>query len=271
MDDNGSRRLSSIGSDEVEDSTLNHWDRPAPDAVFYRDIPPKEPEDPFDLEVAKPRAVSIERLYEIAGKQVPAELRAALGASLPLLVSHGMTPFYKAGHRPTGVWGMGYRALVDDQRCNTVALFPASRRYDVIKVSESLSFGIKAGGEIGFSEVPKFQLLNTLADVKLTGLALRTTTDDEFAIAAQCTLSVLEVVAGPVGAGGARWNLYRGRESIETYQPLFHTLLAPRKVQSLRFTVDTWIRGSGRFFGLLRARQWIYPSQVFEVSIESNA
>jgi hypothetical protein len=271
MGDEVLRRVSSAKSQEVEDSTLESWDRAIPDAWSFREVPPREPEDPFDLEITKPHAVSIERLYEIAGKKVPAELRASLGASVPLLLSHGMTPFYKAGRKPSGVWGMGYRTLVDDKRCATVAVFPASRKYDVINVSEQVSFGIKAGGEIGIPEVQGFQLLDTLADIKLTGLALRATTNDEFAIAAQCTFSVLEVQAGPVDAGGARWNLYRGRESVEMYQPLFQTLLAPRKAKNLRFTIDTWIRGSGRFFGLLKARQWDYPSQVFEVSIESES
>ncbi len=270
MHDETSPRLSSIESTEVEDSLLESWDQSLPDEWAFRDVPLREPEDPFDLEITKPRAVAIERLYEIAGKKVPANLQASLGANFPLLVSHGMTPFYKAGRKPSGVWGMGYRTVVDDDRCSTVAVFPASRKYDVIHVSEQVSVGIKAGGEISLPEVQGLQLLDTLTHVKLSGLALRATTDNEFAIAAQCTFSVLEVQAGPISAGGARWNLYRGRETIETYQPLLQTLLVPRKAKSLRFTVDAWLRGSGRFFGLLKARQWAYPSQEFEVSIESS-
>lgn len=191
MSQNLARRLSSSGSQEMEDLTLDSLDRSLRDeaASFRDDVPQREPDDPFDLEVAKPHAVGIERLYRVLGKKVPAQVRASLGAAVPVLLAHGMTPFYKPGLKPTGVWGMGYRCEVDEQRCATVVLFPASRKYDVIEVAQRLSFGLKAGGEIGVPEEHGLQLVGGPVAVELAG-TVHATTDQEFAVAVQCSFSV---------------------------------------------------------------------------------
>jgi hypothetical protein len=88
-------------------------------------------------------------------------------------------------------------------------------------------------------------------------------------VALQVTFSILEVQAGPVNAGGARWNIYRGRDSIDTFQPLFQTMLVPAGTAKLRFEIRTWIRGSRRFFGLVNGREWTYDPKTFDVSLES--
>jgi|SRR6267378_480127 len=269
MDSEMEVRLFTVGSEEVEDETLESWDREFPgESGSYRKVPARESDDPFDLAVAKPRAVSIERLYGLLGRKIPEHIQASLGANVPVLLFHNLTPFYKPGRRPTGIWGMGYQCKVNDQRCATVALFPVSRKYDVIHVSEQVSLGIAAGGEIGIREPEVFQALADPIEVKLMNTRLRATTDNEFAVAAECTFSVLEVQAGPLGAGGARWNLYRGRDSVETQQALFHSMLVPRGTGRLTFTIETWIRRSGRFFGLIGTRHWTYPAQTFQVSLE---
>ena len=48
---------------------------------WFCDVPPRESGDPFDLEVAKPHAIGIERRYQLLGKKVPAQ-----GASLTATV-----------------------------------------------------------------------------------------------------------------------------------------------------------------------------------------
>ena len=249
-------------------AALERSDVPPAEAAL-RDIPPRVPDRPFDLEVAKPRAISVERLYQLLNKPVPADVQAALGATVPILLAHGMTPFYKAGHRPSGVWGQGYQCTIDSERCDTVSLIPESRKYDVIHARQTLTFGLTAGGQLATPPVPTLPLGGSGLTIDLAGATLSGTTDQQFAVALNCTFSVLEVQAGPIGAGGARWNLYRGRESIDTFQPLFQTLLVPRGTATLRFTIDTWVRGSGRFFGLVGAREWVYPPVTFDVSLES--
>ena len=128
-----------------------------------------------------------------------------------------------------------------------------------------MTFGLEVGG--GF-QVPQetLQLTAQIPGLSLTGASLHATTDQTFGLALECSFSLLEVQAGPVGAGGVRWNLYRGRERIDTYHPLFHTLRIPEGTRSLRLVVEAWVRRSGRFFGLGRARHWHYPAQEFEVS-----
>lgn len=272
MNYDGACRLASTGSGEVEDPVLDQLDMDVPDAdaADFREIPVRPLDDPFELEIVKPRAVSIERMYELSRKAVPPELRAALGANYPLLILHGITPFYKTDRKPSGIWGLGYRVAVDEERCATVAVFPETRRYRMFNASEQFSVGIKAGGEIGTQEIPGIQILGGIAKLDLRGVSVKATNDAEFGLSARLSVSVLEVLAAPVGAGGARWDIYRGRESIQIYQPLLQTLLAPRERKTLRFRVETWIRTPGRFFGLSKARHWDYPSQSFEVSIESD-
>src|SRR5262245_22758098 len=104
-------RLSSIGSEEADDPMLDR-----PDAAYTtpedRDLVGVtrsaehgggDPDDPFDLEVAKPTAYDLRQLFELSGIELPVAHSAALGGSVLLLVCHGLTPFYKGGRRPTGV------------------------------------------------------------------------------------------------------------------------------------------------------------------------
>lgn len=270
MTEEQARRVCSTGSVEVDDPILDQWDDSEPgNDAGYRSVPQRDPQDPFEVEVAKPRLIGIEKLYALGDRKVPAHLQASLGGGTPVLVCHGMTPFYRPGQRPTGVWGMGYRSQVDELRCSPVGVFPDTRKYDVISTSQQLSFGIKLGGEIGLPEAGGYELLSEVSGITLTGASVRATTDQQFAIAVQCRFSVLEVQAGPVGAGGARWNFYRSRESVEGYQPLFQTMIVPKGIGALRFTIETWIRRSGRFFGLLKSRHWTYEPQTFDVALEA--
>jgi hypothetical protein len=263
------RRISSSEILEVDDPILDAWDdlEPASEAA-YRAVPERDPNDPFDVEVAKPRLISIEKLYALGGRAVPAQLQAGIGDGTPVLVCHGMTPFYKPGRRPTGVWGMGYRSELNEPRCSSVAVFPESRKYDVIETSQVLSCGIKLGGEIGIPEAKEAERTHDVSGITITGATVRAMTDQQFGIVIKCRFSVLEIQAGPVGSGGARWNFYRSRESVESYQPLFQTIVVPRDVSVLTFKVETWIRRSGRFFGLVKGRHWAYPPQTFDVALE---
>lgn len=270
-------RLSSTRIHDIDDPVLDALDRAVVEgegsgspARALRDVPARVPvpDTPFDLEVAKPRAIAVERLYRLLKKEVPADIRAALGATVPVLLAHGMTPFYKAGQSPIGVWGMGYECRVANKKCDTVAVAPESRKYDVATVTQQMSFGIKAGGQIGAPAISTQALPSSPVTIDLAGASISATTDQQYAVALQCTFSILEVQAGPVDAGGARWNMYRGRDRIDTFQPLFQTMLVPKRTTKLRFEIKTWIRGSRRLLGLQRGREWIYEPKQFDVSLE---
>jgi hypothetical protein len=262
------RVISSNEATEVEDPVLDRWDRSMTQAgAVFRDVPEPEADDPFDLEVAKPYAVSVHRLYRTLGKKIPTEVRAALGTGrVPLLINHSLTPFYKPGQSPTGVWGMGYRCESVGAAADTIAVAPGSRKYRVADLSQRLSLGIKAGGEISLNQL-RIPVSADAASIQLGDASVRATTDQEFAIAIEIAIAVLEIQAAPVGAGGARWNLYRTRESIDVNQPLLQTIMVRRGTPAIRMDVETWVRRNGRFFGLGGARHWTYPRQSFEIDV----
>lgn len=275
-----SERLHSTGSLEVDDPLLARLDAEelAAEPVPLRSrrrwsppdagaaAPPPESDDPFDLEVPRPAAYDLRRLCQLSGQPLPADLRAALGARVPILLCHGMTPFYKGGQRPTGVWGMGYQAALVGVEGDTVGFLPRSELLEVAAVDQEVTVGLEAGG--GFSLVPELAgAMGAALPVSLPGAKLHAATRQNLRIALSCRFGVVAVQAGPVGAGGVRWNLYRARDSIEAYQPLFHTLRLPEGVDRLQVEVRTWVRRSGRFFGLLGARHWEYPPRTFEVSL----
>ncbi len=239
------------------------------DEPSLRDIPDRPAEDPFDLEITVPYAIAITELYRAVGKRPPKPVQAAVErGEVPVLVQHNLTPFYKAGKAPTGVWGMGYEFEPRAPGCVTLGTVPGSVTFDVMTVSQQVAFGVSIGGQVSIGELPELPLPGAPgSSIQLQGAKLHATTDQQFAVAIEFALSVLEVQAGPIGAGGARWNLYRGRRTIETNQPLFHTVLVPDGTNKIPVAVKTWVRRSGRFFGLIKPKHWDYPEQSFEVLI----
>ena len=260
-------RLRSTGWSEVDDPVLDDLDKANYDPAAVRaGVPRRSEGNPFDLELMKPQALAVARLYALAGTPMAALIEASPDSNVPVLMAHGMTPFYRPGLTPTGVWGMGYRATIEGDVCSTIALFPDTRRFEIGHLSESLQVGLRAGGEMGLLRSGALTSSVPLA-VGLPAVELKATTNQEFGIAIDCKFSLLEVQAGPVGAGGARWNLYRQREAIDERQSLFHTILVPRHLKKLTVNVECWVRRSGRFFGLVGARHWEYPVQTYQVSL----
>jgi len=62
---------------------------------------------PFDLRVARPRAVDLRALWAKENRPEPAELAAALGPKRPILLTHVVTPFPRDGDAPARVWSLG--------------------------------------------------------------------------------------------------------------------------------------------------------------------
>ena len=259
-------RVASTGYQEIDDPIFTLLDEQIQPPAF-RSPTPSGLGEPFDLEVARPRAVDIRRLYGLLGQEVPPEITAALGPSSPILLCHGLTPFYKPGQCPIGVWGMGYKITLNRLGGSTVALFPDSDLIEVAKVSQKLRLGVAVGGEISMP-IEGLEIVNNIPGFQLAKSMLHATTDQTYGIAIDCSFSVMKIQAGPVGNGGARWNLYRADERIDLHQPLFHSLLVPAGTESIQLTIETWIRRSQRLFRWRSPRQWLYPPIDFDVSLE---
>lgn len=146
-------RVSSNGSDEVDDPILDRLDAREEAAQAAADLlrdpvraaAEAEPDDPFDFELAKPSAIDLRKLHQLLKLPLPAEIEAALGPQTPILLCHGMTPFYKGGRQPTGVWGMGYRATIEGIDAVTVSFLPESKLLQVAQIKQRVQFGLEKG------------------------------------------------------------------------------------------------------------------------------
>ena len=285
MNDEGPVRLSLGGTEDVEDAILARLNQRQPivheladTADGYRggggggdadegdasDDDEAEDGAPFDVEVAKPRAIDVARLYALSGRAIPDEVKAALGPARPLLLCHSVTPFHRPGRNVSSVWGLGYQSRLRDVNADTIGFQPTSAVEEVGSVEQELAFGVGAGGELS---VPKEALTvgNALPGIQLEGATLSLSTHQRFALAISMTLTLRSIQAGPVGAGGVRWNIYRQKNRIDEMQALFQTLLVPKDVKILNVEVQTWVRSKG-FLGI-GSKQWQSPWRAFALEL----
>ena len=107
------------------------------------------------------------------------------------------------------------------------------------------------------------EVVSTVPGVTITGAELRITAHTRLALAPPRSLTLRTVEAGPVGAGGVRWNIYRMKDRLDC----FPTLLVRPKGTDLKLRIRTWVRTRG-FFGL-GATQWISDWQRLTVPLEA--
>jgi hypothetical protein len=229
----------------------------------------EEPEDdvPVDLELVAPRAADLRVVFERAQKPLPPQVVGALGPRVPILLYHGFTPFPREGNPPRGVLAFGYTATLkgsDAAYAATVGVIPDSEFTKYAALDEDVRIGISAGGEVGIPQ-EVFAAVNAVPGISFKGARLEATTDTKFAVAIHLNFGLMSVVAAPVGAGGARWELYRRGEKLQRFQPLVQTILVTEGTSSLTFEVETWIRRRRRL--LARARHWHLPLATFSVSL----
>jgi hypothetical protein len=221
---------------------------------------------PYDLEPEAPRALSIERLLELNNTQPPPSLKAALGDQRAVLLLHGLTPFHRQGQRPAEIWGLGYAAkLLGCDAARTVSYEPGNHAIKAIEVNQALTVDIALDGRMQIGTPA------TDAQPLAAGLSGGASMRQGFALALQIEWSALEVQAGPTGAGGVRWNLYRQARRIDRHHRLLQTLLIPRDTKTLTIEIDTWVRRRGGFFGLFATREWRSPTRTYVVNVDDAA
>jgi hypothetical protein len=268
METSEPKLLVSIERVEIEDELLQQL--AGQNEVEFREHTIADDSCPFDLEVAAPRAVDVAKLYKLWHLNIPPTIAAALGPHFAVLLCHSVTPFYRRGQRPVGVAGLGYTATLEQSGCVTASLFPESKLVNYGKIEAELQLGLDCGGALA---VPKETL--TLADAAVPGLhiagaSINATTNAQFGIAIQCSFSFIQAQAGPVGAGGARWNIYKKGQRIDLNHTLLHTLLAPDHTKQLHVCIDSWVRQPRRVLGLLKGIEWTFPRVEYDVSLESQ-
>jgi hypothetical protein len=222
---------------------------------------------PYDLEIVKPRALDLRKLCKLAGREIPPEIGTALGPQVPVLLYHGLTPFARPGERPGGVWGLGYEVRPVDVDAATVAISPDTELTSVGAIDSDVRIGLSAGGEMAVP-TPALEAMNTVPGISLHGAKIEATADQRFALAVHLRLALVKVEAGLVGAGGARWNVYRAGDRIVGFQPFLQTALLPKKTRRLKVAVQPWVVRRSWFPGKFGATRYIPPPSTFEVSLE---
>jgi hypothetical protein len=257
--------LDRLAALEAESMTLEVSQRgpKPPKAPPVAGGPAPPPPAPYDLEPEAPRALSLERLTALVGGTIPPEITASLGNYRAIVLLHGLTPFHPRGERPHEIWGMGYESTVvgsDDVR--TVAYEPGSQALKLADVHQQLSLDLSAGGQLATGEL-------TVPGMPVTaGVHAAASTRQGFVLSLHLELSALEILAGPVGAGGVRWDLYRQASRLDRHHRLVQTALVPTSLTRLTLTLTTWVRRRGWFFGLFGTRQWSPPPRTYTIAIE---
>jgi hypothetical protein len=259
--------------EEVDDPVLAELDEvhraeaeffaPMGDADSVSEV---ETNQPYDLEVVHPLAIDVRKLYKRAGKPIPATIDAALGPRIPVLLYQGLTAFTRPAESPRGVWGLGYEVRTVDIDAATVSLSPDTELTRTGSLDSTVRVGVSAAGELAPPDAA-LSAVSAVPGISLHKAQLEVTTSTELAFAIHMDFSMVKVEAGPIGAGGARWNIYRTDERVVGFQPLIHTILVPRGTRTLKLSVQPWVSRRGIFFGLLGSRRFIPKPRAFEVSL----
>jgi hypothetical protein len=221
---------------------------------------------PFDLRVLRPRAIDLRRLWQLTGQAEPPTIAASLGARIPILLNHVMTPFPVDGRAPGGVWGLGYEFVAHDVDANTVSVVPDDEVVEIARAGQDVHLGLALGGKIGIPG-EALQSVGQELPVSLTGASLRASMNQSFQFSLQMRITLRKVVGAGVGIGGAQWKLYRQNETIDQPHSLLQTVLVADGTRSIRCTIKTWAKQAGRLGTSWGARFWPYEDQAFEISL----
>jgi hypothetical protein len=270
METSAARRLVSTESTEVEDELLAQLG--GSETFATREILPPDENCPFDLEVAAPRAVDVAKLYTLWHQEIPPTIQATLGPRFAVMLCHSLTPFYRIGRRRIGVASLGYMVTLEPQQsgCRTASLFPESKLVNFGKIDAEVQLGLDVGGELALPQ-EALTLANTgVPGLNIAGAKINATTNAQFGIAIHCAVSLVQVQAGPIGEGGARWNIYKAGEGMDVNHTLLQTLLVPEGTTQLHVQIDSWIREPRRFLKLFRSVEWKFPTVEYDVPLEAG-
>ena len=256
------RRLSAAGGPHaIEDSIIDELASAAPEEVERGAR--QSDAAPFDLGLPEPRAMDLQRLWKLAGKDADPQIVAALGPTLPILLSHSVTAFPTGGGRPPRVWGIRYACRLVDLDTRTVAVQPTTELVDVLTVGSEAELEVGLDGELsvpteiaaGLSLVPGVNLNEARVSAGLAQSAR---------LRIRFTLSVPKVIAGPEANGGARWHLYAQDRRLDGHQALLQTILVPRGTSRATVEIESSVAAAG-WFG---PREWRYETARFDLSLD---
>ena len=224
----------------------------------------EDPDRTYDLVLAPPAVVDLRRMLgQQAGHSVLSFAEAFVGQPVPILVCHAITPFSVPGERLAPIWRMDYQAeLVGVEQARTVSVVPASEVVTKASVSVGTGMSLAAGAKLA-SPLGALAAMFPLPDAHLEASA-----DGEVRLKLpDFKIEAVKVIAGPYGAGGAKWELYRRRDVLNVSQALLHVVALPAGVDQLTLRLQAWVCRRG-WFGMKREnRVWRTPVRHVVVSL----
>ena len=103
---------------------------------------------PFDLGIPEPRAIDLRKLWKLAGQKPDAQILAALGPNVPVLLSHSITAFPVGAGKPPRVWGIRYGSQLFGIDARTVSVQPTTELLNVLTVGAEAELAIGLAGEL---------------------------------------------------------------------------------------------------------------------------
>lgn len=220
-------------------------------------------DSPFRLGIPEPRAIDLRTLWKQAGREPDPEIVAALGPRVPILLSHRLTAFPRAGRKPARIWGMGYETSIPGSNARTVDVAPTTELLDVVKVNQKAKVAVSLGGRLEVA-TGALDALNAIPGVHLDDAQLEASTKQSGSVVISFTLSVPKVISGPDKQGGANWSLYAQDRRLEGPQVLIQTLLVPAGTERLHVAVTGWVREAGFLF---IHKEWRFETETFDVPL----
>ena len=103
---------------------------------------------PFDLGIPEPRAIDLRKVWKLAGQKPDAQILAALGPNVPVLLSHSITAFPVGAGKPPRVWGIRYGSQLFGIDARTVSVQPTTELLDVLTVGAEAELAVGLAGEL---------------------------------------------------------------------------------------------------------------------------
>ena len=155
---------------------------------------------PFDLGIPEPRAIDLRKVWKLAGQKPDAQILAALGPNVPVLLSHSITAFPVGAGKPPRVWGIRYGSQLFGIDARTVSVQPTTELLDVLTVGAEAELAVGLAGELSVPDAVG-AAIETVPGVALNDARVAASLDQSAKLRIRFTLVRAE---GDRGYGGAR-------------------------------------------------------------------
>jgi hypothetical protein len=266
LDARPERRLSAAGGPApVEDETIESLAEEIEEDEERGEEDEERGSDaaPFDLGIPEPRAIDLRKIWKLAGQKPDAQILAALGPNVPVLLSHSITAFPVGAGKLPRVWGIRYGSQLFGIDARTVSVQPTTELLNVLTVGAEAELAVGLAGELSVPDAVG-AAIETVPGVALNDARVAASLNESAKLRIRFTLSVPKVIAGTEARGGARWQLYAQDRRLDGHQAMLQTLLVPKGTKRIRTEIVASVAAAG-WFG---PREWRFETETFDLALD---